>query len=65
MNFSSFESFKNAAPGRFAKETLSELPYQMLSYFKTHQITPQGGGAPAAGDAALAQVGRALLRDAI
>ena len=63
VNFSSFEGFKNAPPGRFASETLAELPDQMIAYFEAHSITPDG--TPATGDAALAQVGRALLRDAL
>ena len=79
VNFSSFEQFKNAPPGRFASETLAELPDQMIAYFQAHSITPDGWGAlamheggdacplppSARGDAALAQVGRALLRDAL
>jgi hypothetical protein len=34
VQFVKFNDFKNAAPGRLAKETLLELPTQMMSYFR-------------------------------
>jgi hypothetical protein len=36
-----FNDFTNAAAGMLAKETLYELPGQMLSYFQDNKIVPQ------------------------
>ena len=66
VQFVRFSDFAGQGDGaRLAKETLAELPGQMLAYFEANRIQPAGGGGGGGRKTELGAAGRSLLKTCV